>query len=283
MKIKSLASSDSDDIFKAFEQAFAGYEVQLDKLQLETMFKRRGFDKTLSFAAFDGNKIVSFTCNGIGGYEGELTAYDTGTGTIENYRGKGLATRIFEYSIPYLKDAGIRQYLLEVLQHNTNAVSVYRKLGFEVTREFNYFNQENRAVVNEFTEPDFPHSVRNLGIEEIRSVSAFWDFYPSWQNSMESIKRAEEDFIILGVFTEDELVGYTVFEPVSGDVTQIAVDVNYRRRGVASLLLREIMKLNRNNSVKVINTDISCDSITGFLISKNIPVRGKQFEMMKKI
>lgn len=283
MKIKSLASSDFDDIFKAFEQAFAGYEVQLDKLQLETMFKRRGFDKTLSFAAFDGNEIVSFTCNGIGCYEGEQTAYDTGTGTIENYRGKGLATRIFEYSIPYLKDAGIRQYLLEVLQHNTNAVSVYRKLGFEVTREFNYFGQENRAVVNEFTEPDFPHSVRNLSIEEIRSVSAFWDFYPSWQNSMESIKRAEEDFIILGVFTEDELVGYTVFEPVSGDVTQIAVDVNYRRRGAASLLLREIMELNRNDSVKVINTDIRCESITGFLISKNIPVRGKQFEMMKKI
>lgn len=37
-------------------------------------------------------------------------------------------------------------HLLEVLQHNTKAVSVYRNLGFETTREFNYFVQKNEAV-----------------------------------------------------------------------------------------------------------------------------------------
>ena len=69
----------------------------------------------------------------------------------------------------------------------------------------------------------------------------------------------------------------------SGDVTQIAVDKQHRRKNMATLLLQEMVKLNRHNAVKVVNTDISCSSITEFLKTKNIGVSGKQFEMIKKI
>jgi len=283
MEIKSLGETSFDVIFKAFNQAFADYEVQLNKAQLQAMFKRRGFNPSLSFAAFDENEIVAFTCNGIGDFKGVATAYDTGTGTLKDYRGKGLATKIFEYAIPYLKEANIEQYLLEVLQHNTKAVSVYRNLGFEVTREFNYFMQENKEIKNENKTPDILYSIQAIDIDKFRSVSGFWDFYPSWQNSFESIGRALESFISLGVFVDHKLVGYCVFEPVSGDITQIAVDKNFRRKGIASLLLQEMIKLNKYSSIKAVNTDIECDSVTCFLNAKNITVKGTQFEMVRKI
>ena len=96
MEIKSLSNISFDELFGAFEQAFADYEIQLNKAELMTMLKRRGFNPELSFAVFDGDKIVSFTCNGIGDFNGTPTAYDTGTGTLKDYRGRGLATRIFE-------------------------------------------------------------------------------------------------------------------------------------------------------------------------------------------
>lgn len=144
MEIKSLINTSYDDLFEAFEQAFADYEVQLNKTELRKMMKRRGCDPKLSFAAFDADRIVSFTCNGIGNFNGTLTAYDTGTGTLKDYRGQGLATKVFEESIPDLKAAGIKEYLLEVLQHNTGAVSLYRNIGFEVTREFYYFRATGR-------------------------------------------------------------------------------------------------------------------------------------------
>ena len=83
--------------------------------------------------------------------------------------------------------------------------------------------------------------------------------------------------------TEEELAGYCVFEPASGDVAQIAVKPQYRRKGIAGLLLREMLRLNRNDSIKIINTDVSCGSITGFLQAKNIVPQGKQFEMIRKI
>lgn len=283
MELKSLATTNFDELFEAFQQAFADYELQLDKDEHSAMLKRRGFDPALSFAAFDGDRIVSFTCNGIGDFYGIPTAYDTGTGTLKDYRGKGLATGIFEYSIPYLKKAGIKQYLLEVLQHNTGAVSVYKKIGFEVIREFYYFRMETDRIRSEVKAIALPYTIRAIDINEYNKIPSFWDFKPSWQNSIDSINRSQEGFISLGVFTKDKLIGYGVFEPASGDVTQIAVDKQFRRKGIGSLLFQKMLEANKLGSVKIVNTDIGCDSITAFLKSKNIEPTGKQFEMIKRL
>ena len=281
IEIRSLGNIGLNVLFEAFDQAFAEYEVRLDKRQFQTLLKRRGFDPDLSFAAFDDDRIVAFTCNGIGNFNGAHTAYDTGTGTLKDYRGQGLATKVFGHSLPYLRKAGIGQYLLEVLQHNTKAVSVYRNIGFEVTREFNYFRQENQKIRHELK--DTPYAVRPVGINDHYLIRSFWDFEPSWQNSLESIWRSPENFICLGAFDGEKQVGYCVFEPTSGDITQIGVDKPCRRKGIASLLLYEMLERNECNFLKVINTDIGCESITGFLLAKNIALGGKQFEMRLKI
>lgn len=82
---------------------------------------------------------------------------------------------------------------------------------------------------------------------------------------------------------ESKLVGYGVFEPMSGDVTQIAVDKEYRRKGIGSLLFQKMLECNKYSSIKIVNTDVSCYSITAFLKSRNIEPTAKQFEMIKKL
>lgn len=283
MELKSLAGTDFGTLYDAFADAFADYEVRIDGPQFRRMLRRRGFVPELSFAAFDGERIIAFTLNGIGNHEGVPTAYDTGTGTLTAYRGQGLATRIFEHSIPYLKEAGIRRYLLEVLQHNTKAVFVYRKLGFETSREFNYFSQETAAVECRTAPPGFPHAVRRIDIRQYGEIPGFRDFPPSWQNSFESIGRAAGDLVGFGLFAGEELVGYCVFEPDSGDIAQLAVERRFRGRGVGSLLLQEAAGRNRSGIVKIINTDTACDAVTRFLENRNIPVRGRQFEMIRPL
>lgn len=283
MEIKSLGKIDFQTIILAFSNAFADYDVQLNADELKTMWKRRGFNPDLSFAAFEGENIVAFTLNGIGNFNGIKMAYDTGTGTLKNYRGQGLATKIFEHSIPFLKEANINHYLLEVLQHNTKAISVYQKMGFKVTREFNYFVWRNEEIKNITKNYNPGYIFEPIDIQQYDLISCFWDFHPSWQNSFESIQRTSEDFINLGIFENKKLIGYCIFEPNSGDITQIGVDKPYRRNGIASLLLQEISKLNKNTKTKLINADITCNSIVDFLKSKNIEITGKQFEMIKDI
>ncbi|MCL1893357.1 MAG: GNAT family N-acetyltransferase [Holophagaceae bacterium] len=279
MEIKSLEHTDQLTIFNAFAQAFKDYELQLDHGQFQAMLQRRGFNPTLSFAAFEGDEIASFTLNGIGQFNGRSTAYDTGTGTREEYRGKGLAASIFEHSIPYLKAAGIEQYLLEVLQHNTKAVSLYKRLGFETKREFNYFMQTKSEVVVVESNSDF--HIKEIEIDDISLVSAFWDFHPSWQNSIDSIKRSLNCFTCLGAYNKSNLIGYGIFEPTTGDITQMAVDNTHRKKGAGTALLNKILLMTNSDKLKVLNTDISCKAMTDFLISKNINVSGTQFEMIR--
>ena len=283
MNIKSLVSTDFETIFEGYSKAFADYDIVLNAAGLKTMFKRRGFDPDLSCAAFDGEEIAAFTFNSIGNFNGVRMAYDTGTGTVQEFRGRGLATQIFTHSIPYLKAAGIDHYLLEVLKHNTKAVSLYQKIGFEVTREFNYFVWENGALQNEPSPANGQFSIKPIDISQHDSLATFWDFYPSWQNSFESIQRTREDFISLGAFAENQLVGYCIFEPHSGDITQIAVDKAHRRKGIGSLLLQEISNLNKHTRMKLVNTDVTCTAVVAFLKAKNIEVTGKQFEMVKSL
>ena len=58
MEIKSLGETDIEIICKAFIQAFADYDIQLNAAELKTMWKRRGFNPALQFAAFEGEDDI---------------------------------------------------------------------------------------------------------------------------------------------------------------------------------------------------------------------------------
>ena len=281
MDIRNLENIDFDTLFEGFSNAFSDYEIHFDKDEVQSMLIRRGYVPNLSFAAFEGGKIVAFTLNGIGMFNGIRTAYDTGTGTVKDYRGCGLAGEIFRYSLPFLRQAGISQYLLEVLQNNHKAITVYRRMKFDTTREFDCFKQSIAGIDNH-------HNIRqcaNLRIELIdtaivRQAQSFCDFYPSWQNSIESIERGASELTRIGAFNVGELVGFCVFDRNSGDLTQIAVRKECRRKGVASRLLCEVIRQMCTDFVKVINIPSDNLSLPAFLKSNNIPLMNKQFEML---
>jgi ribosomal protein S18 acetylase RimI-like enzyme len=280
-----LAEIDFSKLFEGFQDAFSDYDFQMTADELQSMLKRRGYDSSLSFGAFaeENDRLIAFTFNGIGPFNGKKTAYDTGTGTVKDCRGQGLATSVFQFSLPFLKAAGVEQYLLEVLQHNEKAVSVYRKIGFQVTREFDYYSEEvaHLKLQDKLLPPKY--SIRPIHFPDILQLKSFHDFLPSWQNDFDSISRKLEDFIFLGAFhgEREELVGYIVFAPSSGDITQIAVEANHRRRGIGSSLLREVLfRCPQCSRVKLVNCQTTCQSVVSWAKFIQLPARGKQFEMI---
>ncbi len=277
--IKSLSAISFDELYTAHADAFSDYERTLTKEELGKMIYRRGYVPELSFGAFYGNKLVSFTLNGIGVYNGVKTAYDTSTGTIKDHRGKGLVSKIFKASIQPLRDAGVKQYLLEVLQHNTKAVSIYRNVGFVVSREFNYFFQDKTAIKLNAEELLKTFYFQEVHFDKIEEMKGMWDFIPAWQNSFDAILRKQEDFKLIGAFDGTELIGYGIIEIAAGDIPQFAIDKGYRKKGIGSAMLQELLKYSNHSTVRFINTETSCDSMTSFLEYHAIPLRGKQFEM----
>lgn len=269
MEIRNLEHTDFNALFRAFDKAFADYEIRFEKEEVHSMLRRRGYDPELSFAAFDNDEMVAFTLNGTGTFNGVPTAYDTGTGTIKEYRGQSIAGKIFAYSIPFLRNAGIRQYLLEVLQNNRRAISVYRRMNFEVTREFDCFRQTIDLVDRRNGNADC--SIEQVDTAAIRQAQGCCDFSPSWQNSIDSIERGISDLMCLGAFLDGKMVGHCVFDVHTGDLTQIAVQNEYRRNGIASRLLQEAMKYMKTDFIKVLNIASDNCTMSAFLESKNIP------------
>ena len=278
MEIRNLEHTDFDTLFCAFERAFSDYEIHFEKEEVRSMLQRRGYNQKLSFAAFVNDEIVAFTLNGTGTFNGIPTAYDTGTGTVKEYRGQNLAGTIFTHSISFLKEAGICQYLLEVLQNNEKAITVYRRMNFAVTREFDCFRQSIKQISLRKANTDCV--VEPVHLEAVRKAQQVCDFTPSWQNSIESIERGISELTCLGAFLDAKLVGYCVFDVHTGDLSQIAVQNEHRRKGIGSRLLQEASRQMKTNFIKVLNVDSETSAMPAFLQSRNIPLASKQFEMI---
>lgn len=279
MEIRNLKHTEFDTLFRGFERAFSDYEIHFEKEEVRSMLKRRGYDPLLSFAAFDGGEIVAFTLTGTGMHAGVSTAYDTGTGTAAEYRGQGLAGEIFTYAIPFLKEAGIRQYLLEVLQGNQKAIAVYRRMNFEVTREFDCYRQAIDHI-RYANDADTACVIKSVDIDLICQAQAFCDFSPSWQNSIDSIRRGLSDLTCLGAFIDGKMAGYCVFDANTGDLSQIAVHDGCRRRGIASRLLHEAISRMNTDVVKILNIASDDTTLPAFLKSRGIGLASRQYEMI---
>lgn len=278
MEIRNLEHTDFETLFHGFEKAFADYEIHFEKEEVRSMLRRRGFNPKLSFAAFENDEIIAFTLNGIGTFNGIPTAYDTGTGTVKQYRGQNIAGKIFTYSLPFLQKAGISQYLLEVLQNNQKAITVYRRMNFEVTREFDCFRQTKELIDNQKINTSC--IIKPINSHSVRQAQHDCDFNPSWQNSIESIERGISELTCIGAFLDEKMVGHCVFDAHTGDLTQLAVSNAYRRKGIASRLLQESIAGLKTDFIKILNIHSENQTMPAFLKSKNIPLASKQFEMV---
>ena len=266
-------------LYDAFQSAFAEYDVKIDTEQLIKMLERRGFCKEFSFGISHGDMIVSFIFNGIGSYNGVKTAYDSGTGTLKEYRGKGLSKQIFTESLPTLQQNGIERYLLEVLQHNSAAVNLYKSSGFEISREFNCYLCDD---LSKLTIKQINHDflITDIDFRDIEEFVSHFDFNPSWQNSSESIKRAIHEFKFKQCSINGEAAGFIAFEPESGDIAQLAVKREFRRQGVASMLLQSAVQEITCGKIKIINVECGCTSMEEFCVRSGVPLVCKQYEMI---
>ncbi|HUX39159.1 MAG TPA: GNAT family N-acetyltransferase [Rectinemataceae bacterium] len=191
--IFSLEHSSLAEVHAAFVDAFSEYEVPIDMPEgaLREMLETRSYRPDFSYGYFADGKLASFILVGIRTRGGVLTAYDSGTGTIKDFQGKGIGSRLLEDTIGRLKARGVRRFLLEVLEHNEAAQSLYRRYGFAVTRKLNCYKREGGPAGVDAAAEGRP------GLESLVDAAESITFAPSWQNEYASYLNAIErhDFI----------------------------------------------------------------------------------------
>lgn len=285
INIKTLENTPFEIIHEAIVNAFSDYveqfELTLD--QLKYLVERRGYDPALSFGAFDEDKLVGLTLNGVGLWNGERTVYDTGTGIIKEYRKQGIATRLFNESLPILRENNISQYLLEVIKTNIGAFDLYKKAGFKVTRELDYFSIDKDKIKIKVENIQTKLNVKKVEKPNWEMYKSFWEFEPSWQNSIDSINRKLDQFEIIEVYVKNELAGYGFVERHTGDIPLFAVSKNHRRKGIGRLLFYKLISHTNSDEIRVTNSVIDYKPFKKFAESVGLLTGYGQYEMILKL
>lgn len=194
-----------------------------------------------------------------------------------------MAEEIILASEDKFQKTGIQQYLLEVLQNNTGAIALYKRMGFEVTRTFDYYTAILANLNLSSANLKKGYEFRYLTTLSIVESLEFMDFYPSWQNTFDSVGRDQESFVVLAAFYGNVIVGFAIVEPTSGDLTQLAVKPSHRRNGIGSLLLATLLDKVTNKFVKCVNLEQGHNSLPNFIIQQGFSLTRSQYEMIKQL
>ncbi|WP_330671425.1 GNAT family N-acetyltransferase [Anaeromicrobium sp.] len=264
-------------------RAFSDYQVKIDLpfWKFKEMLQRKGYVSCLSIGAFKNEELVGFVLNGFRNWNGKLTVYDIGTGVVGEYRKQGITSAMLLSIRELIKEKKVDQYLLEVIQSNTSAFQLYKKQGFEIVRNFSCF-QLDKNKYRSMTSYKVKH-MDKIDSTNWERLIKFWDFEPSWQNSIDSINATSDIFIYSIIHFDDNIVGYGIIDKKTGDIPQIAVDKNYRRKGIARSIVTDLLKNTRSCSINVTNVDEESTSTKEFLIKLGFKYIIGQYEMISKL
>lgn len=285
MKYQTLQDTQLEIIHAAFLGAFSDYpvEMNLPLAKFNNMLKRRGYSPEYSVGAFKDRQLIGFMLNGIGNWKGTITLYDCGTGVIPEYRRQGITSNMFSKVLGLLSSNNIEQYLLEVIQSNKPAVMLYMKQGFCVTRTFSCFRIEKNRIIDKGPVSTIKYASCGIDLINWELFKSFWEYLPSWQNSMESVLAVPNSFIAILARIGEDTVGYGIIDTRTGDIPQIAVDRDYRRKGIGRNLLRRLVQHTESPNISFTNVDNSCASILEFLQKTGFENFIDQYEMALQI
>lgn len=277
---QSLEKTNHETLHKAFLEAFSDYQVKIDLpfWKFEQMLQRKGFHPEMSIGAFENDRLVGFVLNGFRMWNGKETVYDIGTGIIGEYRRQGLTSDMLLHIKKLLKDKRVEQYLLEVLKENQAAIQLYQKQGFTVEREFSCFQLDKAEFISTTT-----CKVEKTAQLDLNQLKEFWDFKPSWQNSIESICAIPEAFSYLIARVDETIAGYGVIDKRTGDLPQIAVNKDFRGRGIAGSILTKLLENTASENISVINVEAESKSVEKFLEKAGFEFEVGQYEMLLKL
>jgi len=253
MQIRSLREVPFETVHAAFTEAFSDYEVQI-QMPFEkflAMVKIRDLDLEYSIGCFDGEKLVSFIVCGYRTVGGKKYCYDGGTGTIKEFRRKGIGSDLLRRLLEDLKHRNIDSLVLEVLESNVPAIELYKKHGFITTRRLECYECKS-SEMKFLPDHDFQIS-KDAGIHKTIERKKFYLYEPSWQNADRSIENAIEKYAFVSLLKNDSVIGYGFISKAGGDMPQIGILDGWREMGLEAVLIRELSKETASERVTVSN------------------------------
>lgn len=271
----TLENTTPEDITGIFNLSFSDYIIpfRLTTDQLNERIKSEGIELDLSVGAFENNRLVGFILHGYDTPDKTKTAYNGGTGVAPDKRGNKLTAKLYEFSLPILKARQIEKVRLEVITENIPALKTYKNIGFDIVRKLDcYKGALNTGGMTQGAE------IKSLDIADWETLRSFWDWKPAWSNSIRAVEHLSRTNVSIGIYIDEKITGYLIFNPNTKRVQQFAIDKNHRNKGLGKQLFSHIAQ-KYGNEISLINIDDRFENTSKFLTSIGLSRHLSQYEM----
>ncbi|TSE04437.1 MULTISPECIES: GNAT family N-acetyltransferase [Aquimarina] len=273
MTVKTLENVPFESIMNCFLASFKNYFVEMptDFQYYKKRWKNAKVRYDLSYGMFDNDILIGFIIHGIDERNGEVIAFNTGTGVLPEYRGKRIAKSIYKYAIEDLKRQHITKCSLEVIQDNIVAIKSYESIGFQKCKHYKCFKGELQK-----------QDIGNIDLKEITYDQMNWDSIPhqefySWDNHKNSIKNG--DYRYIQIIKDNIPESYFIINSSNGYLAQF--DVLCENQSSWDRLFSGIKAIS--NTVKINNVDDRLDNKLKYLNAIGLKNTVDQYEMELKI
>lgn len=276
-----LTSDCIPELHKCLMESFSDYPVDMSYMTRHVMEKRIILDRvdfSYSVGAYYQNRMIGFIVIGIDNYRNELYAFDAGTGIVPNYRGKGVAGRMFELVVKKLKESRINKISLEVLQKNKNAIKAYNKSGFEIVDSYNAYrikidNSKKRNVINSI------HEIKTIQLEDILELTNYREYEPAWEYTNSAMQANRDDIEIFGAELNGEIKAYIAYHAGLNWIFCIGTHPELRGSNVYSILISHLLNHTNGQLIKFNNIPEG-HHLNQVLLNYGFEKYTSQFEML---
>lgn len=245
-----------ETLLQTFNAAFADYEVwiTLTLENLTDMMRARDLTLDRSVGIFDGAKLASFILCGYRSVDGEGCYYDGGTGTIIEYRRRGLGSKLLAAHMETIARTGAKKFILEVLENNRPAIELYKKHGFEITRKLSCHQIDKTALAKPgHSEATVLTAGSDISLFAGIDCSKYSDFRHSWQNEKRSVLNTIEKYEFVSLFDGKTLAAYGLVDRKNGSVPQLGVAPQWKGRGVERAVLSGLAEKTAADKLRLMN------------------------------
>lgn len=207
MTVHNLARTSFDKLMDCFFQAFEDYTIKMptDKQYYWERWKAAKVDFTYSYGMTEKGRLVGFIINAVDKRGGILTAFNTGTGVIPEYRGRRIVKAIYDYALKDLGENGIGKCTLEVITDNEIAIRSYESIGFKIIKTYKCFSGSIAMDYNDLIE-----------VEEVPIHTVTWENLPgqvsySWDFQKETLLGGKYRFY--RVLSDKEPESFFIINP----------------------------------------------------------------------